>query len=163
MAFTNTAAALRVFGGLFEQRLAQGMQENNSDASGELTESMAFVVRSKNSKVEMDFSMLDYYEFVDEGRKPGKQPPINSILKWLSLPLVRDKLSGGLSDAEVSNPEGLAFQIARKIGREGTKGTDFYTNVIESRLVTQDLPKLIQESVGEDIDELMGSLLDGIN
>ena len=163
MAFTHTASALRTFGGLFVSRLAQGLKENNSDASGNLNDSIEFDVKSKANRLEFDLTMLDYYEFVDEGRKPGRMPPTKSILKWLSLPLVRDKLSGGLSDSEVANPEGLAFQIARKIGRLGTEGTDFYTNVINSRLITQDLPRLIEESVGQDIDEAMGTLLDEIN
>ena len=161
MAFTNTAAALRTFGGLMTSRLSEGLKDNNSDASGKLDESIKFTIKSKANKIEMDLSMLDYYEFVDEGRKAGKQPPIKPILEWLSYPNVLDKI--GASGLEDTQKEGLAFQIARKIGREGTKGTDFYTNVIESRLVTQDLPKLIQESVGEDIDEQIGELLDGIN
>jgi hypothetical protein len=36
MAFTNTSAALRQTGGLIVQRLSQGLQQDNSIASGEL-------------------------------------------------------------------------------------------------------------------------------
>jgi len=161
MAFTHTASALRTFGGLFVSKLAQGLNENNSDASGKLNESIAFNIKSKANRLEFDLTMLDYYEFVDEGRKPGRMPPTKPIMDWLRYPSVQDKL--GVSGLEDSQIQGLAFQIARGIGANGTEGTDFYTNVINSRLITQDLPRLIEESVGQDIDEAMGTLLDDIN
>lgn len=161
MAFTNTAAALRTFGGLLTSRLSQGLKESNSDASGKLDESIKFTLKAQTNKLVMDLSMLDYYEFVDEGRKPGRAAPTKAISDWLRFPNVQDKL--GVSGLEESKREGLAFAIARKIGREGTKGTDFYTNVIEGRLVTKDLPKLIEDSVGEDIDNAIEALLNEIN
>jgi hypothetical protein len=51
--------------------------------------------------------------FVEVGRKPGKMPPIQAILDWL----IAKKI--GANPAKL---RGLAFGIARKIGRVGTKG-----------------------------------------
>lgn len=161
MAFTNTASALRTYGGLIASRLSQGLKDSNSDASGKLDESIKFKVSSKSNKLTMDLSMLDYYEFVDEGRKPGRMPPTRPILEWLSYPNVKDKV--GVSGLEDSKLQGLAFAIAKKIGREGTKGTNFYTNVINSRLVTQDLDKAVTNAISEDIDEAMKLAFDDID
>ena len=168
MAFTNTASALRVFGGLFASRLHEGLKENNSNASGELDASITFKGKSTSKGLEMSWFMLEYYEQVDEGRKPGTFPNVTALKTWLTLPNVQQKLSESGFDQErktfgIQEINSAAYLIGRKIEKEGTKGNHFLTNVENSRLVTQDLPKLIQESVGEDIDELMGSLLDGIN
>lgn len=67
----------------------------------------------------------DYTEFLVDGRKPGKFPPIDMIKKWIV-----DK--GIQSDISINS---LAFLIARKISREGTKyhqqgGTDLIDAVI---------------------------------
>ena len=141
-------------------RLSQGLKESNSDASGELDKSIAFSIKAQSTRLTMELSMADYYVFVDKGRKPGKRPPTKPIEDWLRYPNVQDKI--GRSGLEDKERKGLAFVIARKIGREGTKGTNFYTNVVKSRLVTQDLDKTVTQAISEDIDELLASLLDGI-
>jgi hypothetical protein len=51
--------------------------------------------------------------FVEVGRAPGRQPPVQAIVDWL---LVR-KIDTGSKSVEA-----VARQIARKIGRKGTKG-----------------------------------------
>ena len=51
--------------------------------------------------------------FVEVGRKPGKMPPIQAIVDWLIAKKV------GRDPAKL---RGLAFGIARKIGRVGTRG-----------------------------------------
>ena len=159
---SNLTQALRRVGGLTVQRLSQGLKENNSDASGELDSSIEFKIKQTSKGIDLNISMLDYWEFVDKGRKPGKQPPISNILKWLTYPNVRDKIRGGQSDAPIENPESLAFLIAKKIGREGTKGTDFATNVFESKLIEKELPDLVLNAVFEDanlvIDELISNI-----
>ncbi len=162
MALTNTTSALRRTGGLITQRLADGINDYNSDASGELKQSIDFKIQSKSNKLELDIIMLDYWEYVDKGRRPGKRPPVSSIEKWLTYPNVRDKLRGGMGDQAFSDPQSLAYIIAKKIGDKGTKGTDFATNVFESRLVTQELPQIIAEAVYEDANLLIDELISNI-
>jgi len=54
-------------------------------------------------------SKLQYAEYVEKGRRPGRMPPSSALEAW-----VRTKVS-------VENIKSIAFLIARKIGREGTK------------------------------------------
>ena len=88
----------------------------------------------------------DYTEYLVEGRKPGKFPPIDAIKKWIF-----DK--GITSDIPVNS---LAFLIARKISQSGTKyfqqgGTDLIdavitpkrTQAIIDRIGTQAMLELI--------------------
>ena len=160
---SNLSSALRTVGGLTVQRLSQGLKESNSDASGELDASIGFRVKSTSKGLDLNIDMLEYWGAVDGGRKAGKQPPTSVILKWLTYPNVRDKLRSGQSDASFtdSQAQSLAFLIARKIGKQGTKGTDFATNVFKSTLIQKDLPKIVSDAVFEDanvaIDELIAN------
>lgn len=161
MAFTNTQTALRSIGGLTVQRLSQGLKENNSDASGELDDSINFNIKSSSKKIELDIVMLDYWGAVDEGRKAGKQPPIDKIKEWLTYPNVRDKMRFGQNDSAFTDSErnSLAYLIARKIGKQGTKGTNFATNVFESSLITKELPEVLLDAITEDADAILADLL----
>jgi hypothetical protein len=165
MAFSNTSAALRQTGGLIVQRLSQGLQQDNSIASGELDKSINFNIKSTQKKIVLDITMLDYWGAVDGGRKAGKQPPIDKILEWLSYPNVRDKIRFGQNDSAFSESEknSLAFLIARKIGRQGTKGNNFATNVFTSSLITKELPEVILNAVAEDADLILADLLDSFS
>ena len=68
--------------------------------------------------------------FVELGRRPGKQPPVQAIIEWmiakridkaLGRKLGRDK-SGRFQGVGGVELEAVARRIARKIGRKGTKG-----------------------------------------
>ena len=147
------------------QRLSQGLQQDNSIASGELDKSINFNIKSTQKKIVLDITMLDYWGAVDGGRKAGKQPPIDKIKEWLSYPNVRDKIRFGQNDSAFSESEknSLAFLIARKIGRQGTKGNNFATNVFTSSLITKELPEVILNAVAEDADSVLTELLDSFS
>ena len=147
------------------QRLSQGLQQDNSIASGELDKSINFNIKSTDKKIVLDITMLDYWGAVDGGRKAGKQPPIDKIKEWLSYPNVRDKIRFGQNDSAFSESEknSLAFLIARKIGRQGTKGNNFATNVFTSSLITKELPEVILNAVAEDADSVLTELLDSFS
>lgn len=161
MAFTNTAIALEQTARLVNQRLAQGLSENNSDASGDLKKSIGFNIKSSSKKIELNITMLDYWGAVDEGRKAGKMPPIDKIKEWLTYPNVRDKIRFGQNDSAFTESErnSLAYVIARKIGDKGTRGTNFATNVFNSKLITQELPEALAEAITQDADEILTELL----
>lgn len=158
---SNVSTALRSVGGLIVTRLRQGMEENNSDASGDLGASIGLNIKNTQKGIDLNIEMLDYWGAVDKGRKAGKRPPTSKILEWLSIQNVRDKIRFGQSDAAFTDSEAqsLAFLISRKIGREGTKGTNFATNVFESSLIKNDLPKVIEDAVFEDANALIDELI----
>lgn len=62
-----------------------------------------------------NLSGAEYYYYVVHGRRPGKRPPIDSILEWIQ--------KKGIHADDISD-RSLAFLIARKIGNVGT---DIYT------------------------------------
>lgn len=63
-------------------------------------------VNIDGSKLTID--MNEYAKWVEQGRGPGKQPPLDKIKDWISR-------TPGLPN----NDKSLPFLIARKIGRQG--------------------------------------------
>lgn len=71
-------------------------------------EAKAFI--TNDEKFNLAISYLFYGKYIDEGRRPGKQPPLQAIKEWTRLKGI---------------PESAAFPIARKIGQEGYRGINF--------------------------------------
>lgn len=97
-----------------------------------------------------------YWYYLVYGRKPGKQPPIDSILGWLEK-------KGITADIPQRS---LAFLIARKIGRFGT---DIYLGkrpglalpeIFETR--EKDFRKDLREHYRDKIKDEIGSQLKAI-
>jgi hypothetical protein len=57
--------------------------------------------------------------FVELGRRPGRQPPVQAILEWMIAKRFRPARGSGDRDKQLRS---VARLIARKIGRKGTKG-----------------------------------------
>jgi hypothetical protein len=69
------------------------------------------------------FDNVPYAMAVEHGRKPGKQPPTQSLMLW-----VRRKL--GISDEKQARS--VAFLVARKIGQRGTKGAFMFRRGLQA-------------------------------
>lgn len=94
-------------------RVSQEMKQNLINAgkgSSRLINQLKLTVNKSSNGLVIKTDLPEYAIFVDAGRKPGKQPPLQSILDWCRRKGI---------------PEGAAFPIARKIGREGIKPTNF--------------------------------------
>lgn len=76
----------------------------------------------------------EFYQVWETGRKPGKRPPIKPILEWVLIRVTSDPVQA----------RNIAYAIATKIGREGTKlyrqggRKDIYTPPFEK--LENDLP-----------------------
>ena len=56
------------------------------------------------------YSSEKYFTVLETGRKPGKQPPLDPILKWIKAKNIATDIK----------ERSLAYLIARKIGKEGS-------------------------------------------
>jgi hypothetical protein len=67
----------------------------------------------------------------------------------------------GASDKAFGEKErrSLAFMIARKIGREGTKGNNFFKNVVESDLIDD----MVQAVANGSLDDMLAMIDQRIN
>lgn len=151
--------------------LKKNLRQNDSIASRKLIQSIAPRISIFGNVFTMEILMEDYWRYVDEGRKPGKQPPIEPIMKWISqkgIPLspiskTRNKKIRSLKNRTVrkgfrqrsktSLARSLAFLIARKIGRKGIQPTNFLTDEIQPWIngLRQDLITVLKRNYTIDI------------
>lgn len=159
--YTNTAAELEVIGGLIIQRLADNLDANNTNASGNLKGSITLHI--KPNGLGMFIDALDYWDDVDEGTEPHVVP-LSALIKWLSYENVRDKIRFGASDAAFGESEAksIAYLIQRKIKYYGTEGTNFFTNVVKSGIF-DDMEQILANTMEQDILAILNNQIDAIN
>jgi hypothetical protein len=90
--------------------MKQELQKKKGNNTGRLLNSINFKFKASIDKILIQFVSEDYGKYVDEGRKPGKYPPISKIKEWTK--------SKGL-------PEKAAFPIAKNIFKFGIKQKPF--------------------------------------
>ena len=109
----------------------QGLARSNAPVfRGQLQNSISTSVKSVGPNIEgRVFSTIRspyaYPLVMEFGRRPGKMPPPSALRRWVQLVI---KPPGELVD-------GLAYIVARAIGRRGIKGRFFMKKAIESSKV----------------------------
>lgn len=98
-----------------------------SIASGTLS-NFTFRINLQGNYFEVIFLLPKYWEYLEYGRRAGKQPPIEAIEEWIRVkPIIPYAVNGKVPDTRQ-----LAFLIARKIGWEGTEGRKPLTKAMYS-------------------------------
>jgi hypothetical protein len=131
---------------MIKELVAQLIQANKV-ASGDLIKNLDYKVLEEmdNLIIQLiDNSKDQHLKYVDQGRKPGRMPPIKPIVKWITDRKIK------LLPTE--KPEGIAFAIAKKIGRDGIVKTDVIKKTIGN--ILNNKKKLI-ETIGKDQVNLM--------
>lgn len=91
------------------------------------------------------FNVPQYWYWAENGRRPGKQPPIQNIIDWISIKRIVPKSING----KVPTTKQLAFVIARSIGKKGTKGLGIFKRFIVSP-ETDAILKQIKQTIAND-------------
>lgn len=171
---------LEDFGNKVQSDLRKSLVSKKSNASKNLSQSIAFNVKFK-SDTEIQFKLeLDrYYGAVDKGRskakKEGLVPLRVAIYEWIiqkglpvgkltdkeGLPVVgklTDKGAGkklGIAKPKLrkmieTQRKSMAYFIAIKINKFGTKGNNFYSDVVNEDLF-DDLREDLSDSFKRDV------------
>lgn len=161
--FNSVTTVNKVMGG-WAQQAKENLKKDNKNASFSLSQSIRVETKIFNTSVQFSFIMEDYWPFVDKGRGPGKQPPPEPIIEW-----VRTKSSfkakAGLTAGNkslASRTKSLAFLIGRKIGREGTKGNNFYSDVVNDQSIDA-LQKQLSRELRKDVEVSVKTIADDVN
>lgn len=113
----------------FVIELKNKLTANKTNASGTLANSIRGIVKQNGKYIVISIQLEDYWQYVENGRRAGKYPPLSEIRKWISVKpiLPRPTKSGKLPTANQ-----LAFLIARKISKVGTKANPFLKPTLTS-------------------------------
>lgn len=120
---------------------------NDRIASGDLLNNIEYEVTRGDFTYTIYVKMKDYWYFVENGRKAGKMPPIDNILSWIR---VKPVLPRPNAKGKLPTPQQLAFLIARKIGEEGTEGTQDLRKATDT--IWDTFEDRLYEAIDEDVD-----------
>lgn len=136
-----------------EKNLRSNKSGRDVNASGSLSESISVSpVQFMGGNYSIEISMLDYWKWVEAGRAAGKRPPVSAIVKWIKDKQLRlddrgttkrgykregtllsaSKKKVSLNGRKVSILEATAYKIAAKIGKYGTKATNFLSDAVDA-------------------------------
>lgn len=142
--FKSVLTVLEEFGAEIVGDIGKNIQSKDKIASGNLSDSINFGIDYNLADGQFRFELraADYWEDVDKGRKAGKRPDSAEIVRWLKTPNVQSKFKMERGDLSLKNlPDtqllGLAYVIARAIGKRGTKATNIISGVITTERLKQ--------------------------
>lgn len=131
------------------------MSNAGYDKNGELMR-FTWVTEYKGNLFNLSFVLPDYFPFAENGRKPGKFPPPDAILKWIQTKQLVPRTMNG----KIPSTNQIVYLISRKIALKGTEGKhllqqtidETYDNLVD-RLV-EAIANKIENELEKDIEEI---------
>ena len=120
---------------------------NDRIASGDLLNNIEYEITRGDFTYTIYVKMKDYWYYVENGRRAGKWPPIQNILDWIKIKPVLPRPN---AKGKLPTPQQLAFLIARKIGEEGTEGTQDLRKATDT--IWDTFEDRLYEAIDEDVD-----------
>jgi hypothetical protein len=77
--FNHLQEALKKYGEELISLYRQKLSSYNIDATGKLGNTLNFIIKENDDLYELSLDIQDYWIYVEEGRRPGKFPPIDNI------------------------------------------------------------------------------------
>lgn len=124
-------------------------------ASGKLRDSVKVEVMTNNSISYLQIIMMEYAQYVQSGRAPGKKGvPIQPLIEWIK----QRRLKGRNSKGRFITDKSLAFAIRNNIKKFGIRPSNFLDISIEK--IFED-PRIIGLIGDQSYEELI-NLIEGI-
>ena len=131
------------------------MSNAGYDSNGELMQ-FTWVTEYNGNLFELYFNLPDYWQYAENGRRPGKFPPPDAILKWIQFKRIVPSSHSG----KIPTTNQLVYLISRKIALKGTQGkpllqqtNDETYDTLVDRLVEAIADK-IENELEKDIEEI---------
>jgi hypothetical protein len=157
--WTNLERVLNDFAYRFIELARQNLNDNNSNASHELYNSLEKIVEIGEDSFSVKISLADYWQFLEHGRGPGKFPPPPAIRNWIEVKPVQPYPD---SRGRIPTVDQLTFLIGRKIAEEGTEPQPFFEPAKEQavREFSTAIDKAIEADVDEYVEECVVKMLE---
>jgi len=153
----NTKLALEKFGKYLVTESRKNLTRKNKNNTRKLYDSLRYEVDVTANAMNFDFIMEEYGEWVDKGRKKGKQPPQSAILKWVEERRIQFRDNRG----KFKTYESTAWAIAKSIKKRGIPATDFYSRPFN--LGYAKLPNDVVMAYALDIQEFLEFSINELN
>ena len=150
--FKHLTEALAQYAQAIADRYKENLEISGRRATGMLITSVNTNVVVDGNTYSIDLNLEDWWKYVEEGRGPGRFPPVDKILEWLR---VKPILPTPMANGKLPTEQQLAFLIGRKIANEGFQGT--YD--LEHTLQEVDYEAIIEEALDQDVLGCLDELL----
>ena len=94
----------------------------------------------KDNLFEVYFDLPPYFPFAENGRRPGKMPPVNKILQWIEFKHLVPRSNTG----RVPTTRQLAFAISKHIALHGTEGKHLFEKTLDDSNLDNLADKLVE-------------------
>lgn len=145
--FENLMKALDDYGQAVKDLYQKRLIADDKRATGNLIDSVQCKIAYQGINFVVFLELADYWRYVEDGRKPGRFPPVDKILEWVKIKPV---LPVPMENGELPTEEQLAFLISRKIANEGIEAGHQLAETVE------DLNKIyipiLEEALQKDFD-----------
>lgn len=149
--FPNLTSVLNDFGKFLVDEYKDNLILNDKNASDSLYNSVSYVIDNKTKgRIEVKLQLLEYWKYIENGRKVGKMPPISAIKQWIEIKPV---LPRPMANGKLPTTNQLAFLIARKIGLEGIKPQPLLQQSIDD--VMGIMMEFIEDAIMKDLETQM--------
>lgn len=139
----------------FIQAVRDDLKQQNINASSKLSQSLKSVVKQKGKWIEISISLEDYWKYIEYGTRPHF-PPIQAIRKWIDVkPVLPRPMKGKLPTKDQ-----LAFLIARKISRVGTRPKPFLNKTISDFNLIDKVYDLLLNQIQQQINKQINDELE---
>jgi len=128
---------LQIAGKKFVDRIQNEFDKKGLNDTGKAKDSLGFTAKGTSLSIEGKLRII----FLQDGRKPGKFPPIDVIRGWVERKL-------GVPSEKSRN---VAFLIARKIAE---KGTDIFTDKakgLQLELILNEMQTILLDEIANEV------------
>lgn len=157
LTFNHLEQVLKSYGQTLVDEYKKRLAENDKRASSTLINSVQFVYNHQGNKYEVNLSLVDYWKYVENGRRPGKFPPVNKILQWIRIkPILPYPDKNGRLPTENQ----LAFLISRKIANEGIEAGNYLEDTVDKTYTPfeRDLIAALEQDLYESSDVILKAI-----
>lgn len=116
------------------------MRNAGYDPNGELM-NFTWVTEYNGNLFELYFNLPSYFPFAENGRRPGKFPPPDAILKWIQFKRLVPRPG---RDGKVPSTSQLVYLISRKIATKGTEGKHLFEKTLDDPNLDNLADKLVE-------------------
>ena len=153
----NTKKALEKFGKYLVKESRKNLTRKKKNVTSSLYDSLDYQVKAMPNSFEFDFLMEEYGEWVDKGRRAGKNPPFSPLRKWVQDRRIQFRDNSG----RFQTYDQTAWRVVKSIGRKGIEPSNFYTRPFN--LGFQKLPNEVAEAYALDVEEFLEFTIDKLN
>lgn len=151
--FEHLKAVLELYAIEVKEKYKDNLSSENALASGDLINSVNYILDFKDNTFQVSLSLLEYWKYVEYGRRPGKFPPPSAIRKWIEVkPVVPRPLKNG----KLPTLNQLTYLISRSIAEKGIRPK----NILEKTL--EEINKEYEDKISEALSLDLSNSLDEV-